>query len=78
MPAKEYPLHSPPSTSLPASDAQRIWAFDLGKASIGEAVREGNRFLHAASLLIPAEFAETRPPLSAAHERHTLLGNWRL
>lgn len=67
MPAKEYPLHSPPTTSPPASDAQRIWAFDLGKASIGEAVREGNRFLHVASLLIPAEFADTKP--AAARRR---------
>jgi len=38
----------------------RIWAFDLGKGSIGEAVRQGSRFLHKASLLIPAEFAETK------------------
>ena len=37
-----------------------IWAFDLGKASIGEAVRRGTKFLHKASLLIPAEFAETK------------------
>jgi hypothetical protein len=33
------------------------WAFDLGKGSIGEAVRCGDKFLHKASLLIPAEFA---------------------
>jgi CRISPR-associated endonuclease Csn1 len=39
-----------------------IWSFDLGKASIGEAVRDlaDNSFPHKASLLIPAEFAETR------------------
>ena len=37
-----------------------IWAFDLGKGSIGEAVRQGTKFLHKASLLIPAEFAETK------------------
>lgn len=37
-----------------------IWAFDLGKGSIGEAVRQGTNFLHKASLLIPAEFAETK------------------
>jgi hypothetical protein len=46
-----------------------IWAFDLGKGSIGEAVRRGNEFLHKAfwpcravaqrKLVIPAEFAET-------------------
>ncbi len=39
---------------------ETIWAFDLGKGSIGEAVREGNKFLHKASLLIPADFAETK------------------
>jgi len=37
-----------------------IWAFDLGLGSIGEAVRRGDKFLHKASLLIPAEFAETK------------------
>ena len=39
-----------------------IWAFDLGKASIGEAVRDvrTNEFLHKAALLIPAEFASTK------------------
>jgi|GEM_PF-371040 len=39
-----------------------IWAFDLGKASIGEAVwnTEMKRFDHVASLLIPAEFASTK------------------
>jgi hypothetical protein len=37
-----------------------VWAFDLGKGSIGEAVRQGNRFLHKASLLIPPDFAETK------------------
>jgi hypothetical protein len=47
-----------------------VWAFDLGKGSIGEAVRRGNEFLHKASLpcravaqrrlVIPAEFAETK------------------
>jgi hypothetical protein len=47
-----------------------IWAFDLGKGSIGDplrrhdstarAVRCGDQFLHKASLLIPADFAETK------------------
>ncbi|MGD0813224.1 MAG: hypothetical protein ABSA83_06440 [Verrucomicrobiota bacterium] len=32
----------------------------MGKGSIGEAVRQGTTFLHKASLLIPAEFAETK------------------
>ena len=39
---------------------EMVWAFDLGTASIGEAVRQGTSFLHKASLLIPAEFAETK------------------
>lgn len=46
--------------------AEIIWSFDLGKASIGEAVRQGTKFLHKASLLIPPDFAETR---SAANRR---------
>ncbi len=37
-----------------------IWAFDLDQGSIGEAVRDGNKFLHKASLLIPADFVETK------------------
>jgi CRISPR-associated endonuclease Csn1 len=37
-----------------------VWAFDLGKGSIGEAVRQGTNFLHKASLLIPPDFAETK------------------
>ncbi len=43
-----------------------IWSFDLGKASIGEAVRDttSNAFLHVASLLIPAEFASTKAAAS--------------
>lgn len=41
-----------------------IWAFDLGKGSIGEAVRRGTTFLHKASLLIPADFAETKTAAS--------------
>jgi CRISPR-associated endonuclease Csn1 len=45
---------------------ETVWAFDLGKGSIGEAVRQGTRFLHKESLLIPAEFAETR---TAANRR---------
>lgn len=40
--------------------SETIWAFDLGKGSIGEAVRRGNEFLHKESLLLPADFAETR------------------
>ena len=40
-----------------------LWAFDLGKASIGEAVRrlDDNSFPHVESLLIPAELARRGP-----------------
>ncbi|HEY9174509.1 MAG TPA: HNH endonuclease domain-containing protein [Verrucomicrobiae bacterium] len=38
-----------------------VWSFDLGKGSIGEAVRNGNEFLHRASLLIPPELARRGP-----------------
>jgi CRISPR-associated endonuclease Csn1 len=43
-----------------SKSGETIWAFDLGKGSIGEAVRCGDKFLHKASLLIPADFAETK------------------
>ncbi len=42
------------------SNASTIWAFDLGKGPIGEAVRQGPEFPHKASLLISADFAETK------------------
>lgn len=59
-----WPARNP---KLLMTGATTVWAFDLGKGSLGEAVRNGNEFLHKASLLIPAYFAETktadaRPP----------------
>jgi len=58
-----------------------VWAFDLGKGSIGEAVRQGDKFLHKASLLIPAEFAETktaagRRRMSRTREAHKAREQW--
>ena len=63
---KDYVLKDKPVTA----SGETVWAFDLGKGSIGEAVRRGNEFLHKASLpcravaqrrlVIPAEFAETK------------------
>ncbi len=43
-----------------------IWSFDLGKASIGEAVRNlsNHSFPHKASLLLPEDFAETQTAAS--------------
>jgi hypothetical protein len=55
MDKTNYVLNKPE----PAAN-ETVWAFDLGKGSIGEAVRRGNEFPHKASLLIPAEFAETK------------------
>jgi CRISPR-associated endonuclease Csn1 len=55
---KTYVLKEAKTTKPHSNDI--VWAFDLGKGSIGEAVRRGNEFLHKASLLIPADFAETR------------------
>src|SRR6266545_6803775 len=66
MPTKEHPPHLPASTSTTEPAVERVWAFDLGKASIGEAVRQGTQFLHKASLLIPPDFAATK---SAAKRR---------
>ncbi len=37
-----------------------VWAFDLGKGSISEAVRQGTQFLHKAPLLIPLELTENK------------------
>jgi len=51
---------------IPPKASETVWAFDLGKGSIGEVVRQGTKFLHKASLLIPADFAETK---TAANRR---------
>lgn len=59
MSAKDYVLRgAAPTESAPTPN--HVWAFDLGKGSIGEAVRVGATFKHKASLLIPGDFAETR------------------
>ncbi len=42
------------------ADNKTIWSFDIGKASIGEAVRQGMKFSHVESLILPEEFAETK------------------
>lgn len=60
MPPREYILQPSPHHNAAALDTNHVWAFDLGKGSIGEAVRMGTEFKHKASLLIPAEFAETQ------------------
>jgi hypothetical protein len=42
------------------SPNENVWAFGLGKGSIGGAGRQGTEFQHKESLLIPAAFAETK------------------
>jgi hypothetical protein len=32
------------------SEPEVVWAFDLGKGSVGEAVRSGNELLHTSTL----------------------------
>jgi len=54
---KDYVLNKKPE---PASN-ETVWAFDLGKGSIGEAVRRGNEFEHGESLLIPGKLARRGP-----------------
>lgn len=61
---KDYALKEKQETD---TKNDTVWAFDLGKGSIGEAVRRGTEFLHKASLLIPADFAETKT--AAGHRR---------
>ena len=57
-----------------------IWSFDLGKASLGEAVRYvserannplNHTFPHKASLLLPEDFAETRTAASRRRMKRT-------
>jgi len=60
-PPQTIPLGKPAPTPY-LRPMSTIWAFDLGKGSIGEAVWNAGmkRFDHVASLLIPAEFASTK------------------
>jgi CRISPR-associated endonuclease Csn1 len=59
MDAKEHALKT--DGNSPSKKNEIVWAFDLGKGSIGEAVRQGKDFLHKASLLIPAELGRRGP-----------------
>jgi len=53
------------------ADCKSVFAFDLGKASIGEAVRIGKGIVHAAALLIPAEFASTKDQAQRRRAKRT-------
>jgi CRISPR-associated endonuclease Csn1 len=47
--------------NVDTASATQVWAFDLGKASLGEAIRHGNEIIHASSWLIPEDFARRGP-----------------
>ena len=38
----------------------QIWGFDIGKASLGEAVWCGGKFKHVESLILDKDFAEIK------------------
>jgi hypothetical protein len=65
---KDYVLKTKPE---PAAN-ETVWAFDLGKGSIGEAVRRGNEFLHKASLPCRA-VAQRRLPCRAIAQRRLVI-----
>ena len=75
MPAKDYQLVPAASAADSNSSLNHVWAFDLGKGSIGEAVRMGTTFPRKASLLIPAEFAETKTAASRRRMHRTRLAH---
>jgi hypothetical protein len=47
-----------------------IWAFDLGKASIGKAVRSGTKFLHKAPVLIRTHSQKINGAAKAPYGSH--------
>ena len=50
---------------------EHIWGFDMGKGSLGEAVRIGHDFKHVQSLIIDPEFAEIKTAASARRQMRT-------
>ena len=48
-----------------------VWGFDLGRGSLGEAVRIGNEFKHVESLLIDPDFAEIKTAASLRRQWRT-------
>ena len=50
---------------------EHIWGFDMGKGSLGEAVRIGNEFKHVQSLIIEPEFAETKTAAASRRQMRT-------
>ncbi len=55
--------------SIPSAD--KVWAFDLGKASLGECVRKNDNVLHIASNIIPPDFAEIKTAAGCRRQMRT-------
>lgn len=49
----------------------KVWGFDMGKGSLGEAVRIGNEFKHVCSLLLDADFGEIKTAASLRRQYRT-------
>ena len=48
-----------------------VWGFDIGKGSLGEAVRIGGDFKHIASVLLDPEFGEIKTAALARRQVRT-------
>ncbi len=48
-----------------------VWGFDIGKASLGEAVRIGNEFKHVQSLILDEDFADTKDAAKLRRQMRT-------
>lgn len=48
-----------------------VWGFDIGKGSLGEAVRIGGDFKHIASVLLDPEFGEIKTAALARRQMRT-------
>ncbi len=60
---------------------QKVWGFDIGKGSLGEAVRIGNEFKHVLSMEIDEDFAEIKTAAAArrawrTREAHKARETW--
>ena len=50
---------------------EHVWGFDMGKGSLGEAVRIGNEFKHVQSLILDKDFASTKDASARRRQMRT-------
>jgi CRISPR-associated endonuclease Csn1 len=69
----------PPQAKATNKGTGCVWSFDLGLGSIGEAVRDAQtqQFKHVASLILPADFANTKEQAAARRMHRTRLAHKR-